>query len=140
MIRYDPRLGAYHYRRAFVPGHLWQIFNVGRSRGCFIREGERRSRRLAFAGPPAFVLFVGALAASPLFGVPLALSAGAAGALFVTTALFAHPGPLDWRLRLVLPLALVVHHAAYAAGLLLGVTTGTRTVRRDPTLVPQPRS
>jgi hypothetical protein len=132
LIRYDPLLGAYHYRRAFVPGHLLQIFNVGRSRGCFIRDGERRSRRLTFAGPPAVVACVALLAAAPLFGAPLGLVAGVTGAIFAAIALFGHPSPLDWRLRLVLPLALVAHHVAYTAGMAYGFATGTRTVRRDP--------
>jgi hypothetical protein len=136
LIRYDPRLGAYHYRRAFVPGHLWQIFNVGRSRGCFIRDGERRSRKLTFAGPPAFVACVALLAAAPLFGAPLGIVAGAAGAIFAAIALFGHPGPLDWRVRLLLPLALVAHHAAYTTGLICGFVTGTRTVRPDPSALP----
>lgn len=138
-IRYEPRLAAYHYRRAFLPGHVWQIFNVGRSRGCFIREGEHRSRRLRFAGPPAFVFATLALAASPMLGAPLLLAAGVGAAAFLAIALFAHPGPLDWRLRLLLPFALVVHHAAYTAGLLAGLVTGTRTVRRDPIVdAPEP--
>ncbi|MBV8281245.1 MAG: glycosyltransferase, partial [Candidatus Eremiobacteraeota bacterium] len=51
LIRYDPGLGAFHYRRGFVPGHLRQMFNFGRSRGCFIRAGEQRSLRVMFAGP-----------------------------------------------------------------------------------------
>ncbi|MBV8081959.1 MAG: glycosyltransferase family 2 protein [Candidatus Eremiobacteraeota bacterium] len=135
MIRYDPRLGAYHYRRAFVPGHLWQIFNVGRSRGCFLRNGEQRSRKPLFAGPPALTLAAFALAISPLLGAPMLPCAGIAAFAFIAAASSAHDGPLDWRLRLLLPFALVAHHAAYTAGLLIGLATGTRTVRQDPVAI-----
>jgi len=134
LIRYDPRIGAYHYRRPFIPGHTWQIFNVGRSRGCFLRYGERRSRKLVFAGPPAFVGATIALAVSPLFGLPLLLAATAGLAGILAIALFGHPGPLDWRVRLLLPFALVAHHSAYTVGLLAGLVSGTRTVRKDPAL------
>ena len=134
LIRYDPQLGAFHYRRAFFGGHLWQIFNVGRSRGCFVRAGAPRSRKLAFAGPPAIVLAVIALAVSPLLGVPAWIAVAVAATSFAALAVAGHPGPLDWRIRLIAPFALIAHHAAYAAGLFYGLVTGSRTVRRDPNI------
>ena len=62
---------------------------------------------MTFAGPPAFVLATLVLAASPLLGVSLALGAVAGSAAFLAIALFGHARPLDWRLRLLLPFALV---------------------------------
>jgi hypothetical protein len=131
-IRYDPTLAAYHYRRTFIPDHLRQMFNFGRSRGCFIRSGERRSLRLSFAGPVACVAATVALVFSPLFGVPWLAAGLAIAAIYCGLALFGHPGRLDWRIRLLLPVALFAHNAAYAAGMAFGLATGRRKVRRDP--------
>jgi cellulose synthase/poly-beta-1,6-N-acetylglucosamine synthase-like glycosyltransferase len=127
LIRYDPSIAVRHYRRRLVPDHFWQIQNVGRSRGCFVRSGNPRFRKWTFAGPPMFVLFVLALAFSPLWWRGHAIDAlvGLA-AIYATVALFAHPGKPDWRVRLVLPIAIVVHHAAYTAGLIRGLVTGRR--------------
>jgi len=127
LVRYDPSAAVAHYRRRLVPDHFWQIQNVGRSRGCFVRSGSPRFRKWTFAGPPAFVLIVLTLALSPLWwrGHAIEGTIGLA-ALYGAVALFAHPGRIDWRVRLVLPFAIVVHHVAYTVGLIRGLVTGRR--------------
>jgi hypothetical protein len=129
LIRYDPRLAVFHYRRKLIPDHMWQVYNVGRSRGCFIRSGDRRSHTLVFAAPALFMFGVIAAALSPLMGVPIVLVAGLFGAGYAGIAVFGHAAPLDWRVRVVAPFALLAHHGAYALGLLYGLATGSRTVR-----------
>jgi cellulose synthase/poly-beta-1,6-N-acetylglucosamine synthase-like glycosyltransferase len=127
LIRYDPSIAVFHYRRSLVPQHVWQIQNLGRSRGCFVRSGHLRSLKWTFAGPPTFLLVALVLASAPLWLRGQAAIAVAVLALaYVLTALFAHPAKLDWRVRLVLPLAIVMHHAAYTSGLIRGLVTARR--------------
>jgi len=131
LLRYDPRLFVFHYRRPLWPAHAWQIYNVGRSRGCFIRAKDSRSRRLAFAGPFAFLAGVLGFALLPFSGVPVAVALGAAACAYTALALLGSTPSDDWRVRLLTPLGLIIHHAAYAAGLTLGLLTGKRTVRGE---------
>ena len=132
LIRYDPSLAVRHYRRRLVPDHFWQIQNVGRSRGCFVRSGNPRSRKWTFAGPPAFVTIALALALSPFWwrGHATEASVGLFAA-YAAVAAFAHPGGIDWRVRLVLPVAIVMHHVAYTVGLIRGLVTGRRRRSRQ---------
>lgn len=129
LIRYDPRAYIYHYRRALVPHHAWQIYNVGLSRGCFIRGGDTRSRRLLFAAPLAVTLAMLGLALAPLMGAPLWFALLTAAGLYAGTVLSGWTAIQDWRGRLAAPLALLVHHAAYAYGMSVGLLTGMRTAR-----------
>jgi hypothetical protein len=128
-LRYDPRLYAHHYRRPLWPEHAWQIYNVGRSRGCFIRAHDSRSRRLTFAGPFAFLAGVLGLALLPLAGVPIGVALLTAGCAYAMLALLGNFAAWDWRVRLMTPVGLIIHHAAYAVGISLGLLTGKRTVR-----------
>jgi len=133
LIRYEPGAAVFHNRRALLPHHAWQIQNVGRSRGCFLRSGNPRYRKGSFAGPPAIVLAAAAMIAGPFVAGAFAPVASAALlAAYGATALFAHPRPLDWRVRLALPAAIVLQHAAYSAGLMRGLVTGRRRRARKP--------
>jgi hypothetical protein len=129
LIRYDPSVYIYHYRRSLLPHHAWQIYNVGRSRGCFIRGGDTRSRRLLFAAPLAVTLATAGLALSPLFGAPLGFVAAAAASAYAGCTLAAGQATSEWRVRLMAPLGLIVHHAVYAYGMCVGLLTGRRTAR-----------
>jgi GT2 family glycosyltransferase len=126
-IRYDPECAVYHYRRSLVPNHIWQIQNIGRSRGCLIRSGQRRSRRWAFAGPPIATLTAASLLALPFLAGPHWPAAVLGDVLiYAAVAAFAHPGRPGIGVRLALPFAIAVHHAAYSVGLYRGLLTGSR--------------
>lgn len=131
MVRYDPRLAVFHYRRRLLPDHAWQIANVGRSRGCFIRTGDPRSRRLVFGMPLAFCLSAIALVVVPLLVSAPPYAFVPAAYAYLVVAFFGHPGVLPLRVRLALPAALIVHHAAYTWGLCAGLASGRRTTRRQ---------
>jgi hypothetical protein len=127
LIRYEPAASVFHYRRVLVPKHFWQIQNVGRSRGCFIRAGYGRSRQWTFAGPPLAVIAAAAIASLPFWpGIDREAAWIVLAALYLGIAAFAHPGRIGLGVRAVLPLAIVVHHLAYAVGLIRGVLTGER--------------
>jgi len=135
LIWYEPEAFVFHYRRVLVPKHFWQIQNVGRSRGCFIRAGYRRSRRWTFAGPPLVVAAAIALAASPFLpGVDRLGALAAVVAVYLAVTLFAHHGRIGLGVRLVLPFGIVAHHLAYTVGLVRGLVTGAR--RRSPSARP----
>lgn len=130
-IRYEPAASVFHYRRVLVPKHFWQIQNVGRSRGCFIRAGDRRSRKWTFAAPPLAVIAAGLLASSPWWpGIDRQAAWIALAAVYLGVAAFAHPGGISLGVRAVLPPAIVVHHFAYSVGLVRGLLTGERRSRR----------
>jgi hypothetical protein len=141
MIRYDPRLAVFHYRRRLWPDHAWQIANVGRSRGCFIRAGEARSLRPVFALPFAFCLgALGLIAVPLLLGAPLYALVLPASA-YIALGVFGHPGKLPLLVRLVVPAALLVQHAAYTWGLCAGLVSGRRTTReRNVTSAQAPKA
>jgi len=127
LIRYEPGAFIFHYRRVLLPKHFWQIQNIGRSRGCFIRAGYRRSRRWTFAGPPLVVAAAVALASAPLWpGVDRLGAIAVIAATYFGVALFAHPGHIGPGVRLALPLGIAVHHLAYTVGLVRGLVTGVR--------------
>ena len=127
LIRYEPAASVFHYRRVLVPKHFWQIQNVGRSRGCFIRAGYRRSRKWTFAGPPLVVIAAAALASLPFWpGIDRLGAWIAIAAVYASVAAFAHPGRIGLGVRAALPAAIVVHHAAYSVGLVRGLLTGVR--------------
>jgi len=127
LIHYDPNLAVFHYRRPLWPQHARQITNLGRSRGCFIRNGDRRSRRIVFALPATFCLSALALVIAPLLLIPPLYALLPATVAYLALALFGHPGRPPLRVRLALPTALLVQHAAYTWGLCAGLVSGTRT-------------
>lgn len=126
-ILYDPDLFVFHYRRPIIPKHSWQIYNIGRSRACFVREGDPYSRN-----PIYFVPLIGMLGLAALFFA----SAFSPFVRVATLTLFVafwfivivtnHPTKIDWRVRLLLPVGIVIQQAAYAYGFLLGLLTGRR--------------
>lgn len=126
-IYYDPSLYVYHYRRSIWPKHAWQVFNIGRSRACFIREGDPVSRKLFYFLPLAVALFtlacIAAGVSAPAFRLPVL---GAAFLVWVGVASFAHDRGLRPIVRLLLPVGLIIHHFSYAYGFLLGLVTGKR--------------
>ena len=129
LIHYDPSVAVYHYRRRLFPEHAWQIWNVGRSRGCLIRAGDPLSRRAMFAGS-ALILGLAAVALAAPFavGIPPLWALAWIGALYLAVA-FTSPSHAPILVRLATPFALVVHHGAYAFGMAFGILTGSRTVR-----------
>lgn len=130
LIRYEPAASVFHYRRVLVPKHVWQIQNIGRSRGCFIRAGYPRSRKWTFAGPPLAVIAAGALASLPFLpGIDRLGAWIAVAAVYLAIAAFAHPGRIGLGVRAVLPIAIVIHHTAYSVGLARGLLTGVRRSR-----------
>jgi hypothetical protein len=129
LIHYDPSLAVYHYRRRLIPEHAWQVWNVGRSRGCLIRAGDALSRRAVFAGPACFVALAAALLIAPFaLGAPVTVACALIAAAYLAIVCLAprRTPPLE---RLMTPFALLVHHGAYALGMAFGILTGTRTVR-----------
>ena len=131
LIRYEPAASVFHYRRVLVPKHFWQIQNIGRSRGCFIRAGYGRSRKWTFAGPPLAVIAAAALASLPFWpGIDRNAAWVALATVYLGIAAFAHPGRIGFGVRAVLPLAIVVQHVAYTVGLVRGLLTGERRSHR----------
>jgi len=128
-ILYDPSLYVRHYRRSIVPNHTWQVFNIGRSRACFIREGDPYSRRAIYFMPLLLSLATFVVAAACVYYAPLR---GPGLVLFVLTwlsiAAFGHKGPIDFRVRLLLPLGIFLQQASYAYGFVLGLVTGRRNL------------
>jgi hypothetical protein len=130
LIRYDPRLAVSHYRRRLFPDHAWQIWNVGRSRGCLVRAGDALSRRPVFAGPACVVaLAVTLIVAALMIGSTIGAACAIVAAVYLATACFASTVGVPVSVRLLTPAALLVHHGAYALGMAVGIMTGTRTVR-----------
>lgn len=134
LIYYDPTILIYHYRRAIIPGHWKQNFNVGRSRGTFVREGSERSKKVTFFAPLVGILMVLAFIVTgilvPGMRIPFAALSLCAYALAVA---FGHPGPLRLPVRLLLPLGLFLHHLAYASGFSTGlIAKGRRRVGSRP--------
>jgi hypothetical protein len=129
LIRYDPRLAVFHYRRRLFPDHAWQIWNVGRSRGCLIRAGDALSRRPVFAGPACVVaLALMLVVAASVIGSTVWATCAIVAAAYLAIACFA-PHGVSLGVRVLTPAALLVHHGAYALGMAVGILTGTRTVR-----------
>jgi hypothetical protein len=130
LIRYDPSVAVYHYRRRIFPEHAWQIWNVGRSRGCLIRAGDPLSRRAMFAGSTVILaLALVALAAPFIAGAAPPFAIVSLVALYLAVAGFASPSNATALVRLLTPCALLIHHGAYALGLAFGILSGSRTVR-----------
>ena len=129
LIRYDPRLAVFHYRRRLIPDHAWQIWNVGRSRGCLVRAGDALSRRPVFAGPACVVaLALMLIVAASMIGSTAWATCAIVAAVYLAIACFAPQG-VSMGVRLLTPAALLVHHGSYALGMAVGILTGTRTVR-----------
>lgn len=126
-IWYSPELRVRHYRRAIYPKHAWQMYNLGRSRACFVREGEKRSRDLKFAMPLGGSLAIFALLlafiASPSLRRPVAALAAAGYAGAIASA---DHGTVGWRVKALVPFGILIHHTAYAYGYALGLLTGRR--------------
>lgn len=126
-IFYDPSLYVCHYRRAIWPKHAWQVFNIGRSRACFIREGAPTSRRPIYFLPAVASLLLIAAAlvciTVPAFRLPGALVAVLAWTL---VSLLAHRGRISPLVRVLLPIGLCIHHFSYAYGFAVGILTGRR--------------
>lgn len=57
-IIYDPALLVYHHRRMTLKGHLKQTAGYGSHRGFFAKKFPKTSRKLAYAFPSLFVLFL----------------------------------------------------------------------------------
>ena len=130
LIRYDPRLAVWHYRRRLAPEHAWQVWNVGRSRGCLIRAGDPYSWRWMFGGPLCVsIAVIAAVVAALILAMPVTAIAAACLAAYLGLTLFGLPGRLSWAVRLIVPLALLVHHGSYASGMVVGLLTGERLKR-----------
>jgi hypothetical protein len=128
LIHYDPSLAVYHYRRRLVPEHAWQVWNVGRSRGCLVRGGDALSRRPVFAGPVCVVALAALIVAALAIYSTIWTACAIAAAVYLIIACFA-PAGVPLGVRLLTPSALLVHHGAYTLGMAVGILTGTRTVR-----------
>ncbi len=126
-ILYDPILYVRHYRRTLIPKHAWQVYNIGRSRACFIREGQKTSLKTIYFAPLVFSLAVGALLFSMLLrwsfeGLALALGA----VFFLGVVVFDGGDNHKIMVRLALPFGIVVQHFAYAYGFVVGLLSGKR--------------
>ncbi|MBV8365004.1 MAG: glycosyltransferase, partial [Candidatus Eremiobacteraeota bacterium] len=98
LIRYDPRPYVFHYRRALWPNHAWQIWNIGRSRGCLVRVGDPLSRRLVFAAPAALIAAaLASLGAGVFLGTGGLAVAAAAALIYMTAAIAPQMEVRRWR-------------------------------------------
>jgi glycosyltransferase involved in cell wall biosynthesis len=117
LVHYEPRLVVYHHRRSIFRAHMKQIANVGLHRGFFARR-PGTSRRIIYAAPLLGVVGVASVASMVAVARPL-LAAIGGGAVYTGVALSSPQR--DLAVRLLFPVAVLVHHASYAAGFVRGL-------------------
>lgn len=119
-VHYDPRLVVFHHRRPLFSAHMRQVHNVGRHRGNFLRTGDPSSRQPVFViGPFAVVATVAWLTWALLRGSRRQRAVVATAGLAAAVAC----PDRDPRVRLLFPVGLLAHHAAYTWGFISGVVT-----------------
>lgn len=131
-ILYDPSLFVRHYRRSLVPYHSWQVYNIGRSRGCFMREGQKTSLKAFYFAPLVFSVTLTALVVlSVLPSRVQFVSVMTLITAFLAIAAFDGGDDHPLAVRLALPIGVAVQHAAYAYGLLVGLLSGRRNTTSE---------
>jgi GT2 family glycosyltransferase len=116
---FSPELSVCHERRGSIAQFCLQVFSSGQGRAQITRM-EPRSLQAAVLTPPAFMLYLGALAFGPRnrwLWMPLGFYVGAC---------LAESLRLAWRRRMfrsaaLLPGLIFLGHLAYAAGLASGL-------------------
>jgi hypothetical protein len=126
-ILYDPGVAVCHYRRKIWPKHAWQMYNLGRSRATFFLRGDPSSRKALYFAPSLGVLGLFALLLAFVADRRLRLPLTALAVAGYVAARASHPGKPSPAVRALLPVGLVVHHAAYGWGFALGLLTGRRS-------------
>jgi hypothetical protein len=119
-MRYDPRLAAFHERRATYKGFVRQMLKYGRGRGQLAAQ-KRWTARPAHFVPSALLAYLAVLPLlvwlSPLLALPVAAYIGAVGvssAVIATKVRYRRAFPLAFALTVTL-------HACYGVGVLAGL-------------------
>ena len=129
IILYDPMLYIWHYRRALIPKHCWQIYNIGRSRACFIREGEKTSLKGVFFAPLIFSAFLFTLIiAASVPSKYQRISAACLALAFFAVVAFDGGDKQRFKVRIAIPVGIAAQHIAYSYGLLVGFFSGKRNM------------
>jgi glycosyltransferase involved in cell wall biosynthesis len=118
LLRYDPRVRVYHFRRPILLPHLRQVGNVGRHRGFFVRRYPETSRKLVYflpavAAPGIVVVFAALLLAAGPVAWILSGTAWAAA----TAASWRRTGPASIAFLPVL----LLHHLSYGLNFVRGL-------------------
>lgn len=139
LLHYDPRLVAYHERRATLSGFAQQMYKYGRGRGQLLAR-RPASTRLGHVVPTFLLAYV--VAASAIVGVarrpePFALVLVYLGAVLAEAV---HIGRRVRRFRATSLAAalIVVLHTCYGLGVVSGVLRGRRRPAGSSAWTPLP--
>ena len=121
-ILYVPDVVVYHHRRRWPVHHLRQVSNYGLHRAYFARKHRKTSRRISYFLPLIAMLIgvvlVVAAIANPLARMALIAISAIIYSAIAAGSLLARDRPL---IALILPLAVISSHLAYAVAFLRGL-------------------